>query len=73
MEIDTGALVSAVGKTTFESIKEGVKLQETLVSLKTYAGQQIALLGAALVPVQHNGRTLNLPLVVTEVDGLPFA
>ena len=75
MEIDTGALVSVIGKQTFESIKEGmstVELQKTSVNLKTYTGQSIAVLGSALVPVAYNGQTLNLPLVVTQADGPPL-
>ena len=75
MEIDTGASVSVVGKETFETIRVGVstlKLQKTSVHLKTYTGQSVAVLGSALVPVEHNGQALNLPLVVTEAEGPPL-
>ena len=75
MEIDTGASVSVIGKQTFESIKEGMstmELQKTSVNLKTYTGQSIAVLGSALVPVEYNGQTVNLPLVVTQADGPPL-
>ena len=66
------ASVSVVGKETFDKNKRGVssiKLQETPITLKTYTGQQIALLGSAPVPVEQ---TLNLPLVVTKEEGLPL-
>ena len=46
-----------------------MELQKTSVNLKTYTGQLIAVLGSALVPVEYNGQTLNLPLVVTQADG----
>ena len=75
MEIDTGASVSVVGKETFDLIQRGVssiRLQETPVTLKTYTGQQIALLGSVLVPVEYKGQTCNLPLVVTKEEGPPL-
>ena len=72
MEIDTGASVSVVGKETFESIQNSstiLDLQKTAIKLKTYTGQQIAVLGSVIVPVEYQGQSLNLPLIVTEGDG----
>ena len=72
MEIDTGASVSVVGEDTFETIRKGestVELQKTSVRLQTYTGEAITVLGSALVPVEHNGQTLTLPLIVTAGNG----
>ena len=55
MEIDTGASVSVV--------------QQTLVRLQTYTGETIPVLGSVVVPVEHNGQTRTLPLIVTEGSG----
>ena len=68
MEIDTGASVTVVGEDTFKTIQEGdssVELQRTTVRLRTYTGETIPVQGSALVPVQHNGQSLTLPLIVT--------
>ena len=75
MEIDTGASVSVVGEGTFESIKDGkstVELQETSTRLQTYTKELIPVLGSALVPVEHNGQSLTLPLIVSAGNGTPL-
>ena len=68
MEVDTGASVSVVGKETFEFIRDGLtalEIQQSSVCLRTYTGEAIDILGSVLVPVEHNGQTENLPLIVT--------
>ena len=75
MEIDTGASVTVVGEDTFKTIQEGdssVELQRTTVRLRTYTGEAIPVQGSALVTVQHNGRSLTLPLIVTTGEGTPL-
>ena len=75
MEIDMGALVSVIGKQTFESLQKGVstlELQSTAVNLKTYTGESITVLGSVLVPEEYSGQTLNLPLIVTQEEGSPL-
>ena len=75
MEIDTGASVTVVGEDTFKTIQEGdssVELQRTTVRLQTYTGETIPVQGSALVPVQHNGQSLTLPLIVTAGEGTPL-
>ena len=75
MEIDTGASVTVVGEDTFKTIQEGdssVELQRTTVRLRTYTGETIPVQGSALVPVQHNGQSLTLPLIVTTGEGTPL-
>ena len=74
MEIDTGALVSVVGEGAFNNIREGkstVELQETSTQLQTYMKEAIPVRGSVLVPVEHNGQSLTLPLIVTSGEGTP--
>ena len=72
MEIDTGASVSVVGEKTLKTIQKGettLELQQTSVRLQTYTGETIPVLGSVIVPVEHNGQTRTLPLIVTEGSG----
>ena len=74
MEIDTGASVSVVGEETFETTRKGdeiLELQKTSVMLQTYTGEAITVLGSNLIPVEHNGQMLTLPLIVTAGNGPP--
>ena len=71
MEIDAGASVSVVG----EGIREGkltVELQKASTQLQTYTREEISVLGSVMVPVEHNGQSLTLPLIVTAGNGTPF-
>ena len=75
MEIDTGASVSVVGEGAFNNIREGkstVELQETSTQLQTYMKEAIPVRGSVLVPVEHNGQSLTLPLIVTSGEGTPL-
>ena len=59
----------------FKNIKEGkstVELQETITQLQTYTKESIPVLGSALVPVEHNGQSLTLPMIVTAGNGTPL-
>ena len=72
MEIDTGASVSVVGEGTFNNIREGkstVELQKASTQLQTYTREEISVLGSVMVPVEHNGQSLTLPLIVTAGNG----
>ena len=72
MEIDTGASVSVVGEKTLKTIQKGettLELQQTSVRLQAYTGETIPVLGSVIVPVEHNGQTRTLPLIVTEGSG----
>ena len=72
MEIDTGASVSIVSKQTLETVHEGTTslvLKESAVKLQTYTGEVIGVCGSTMVPVEHNGQTVTLPLIVTVGNG----
>ena len=64
MEVDTGAALSIISKTTFESNQ---MLKPSTISLKTYTGQTLPVLGMIETHVEHNAQSENLPLIV--VDG----
>ena len=75
MKIDTGASVSVVGEGMFNIIKEGkstVELEKTSTRLQTYTKEAIPVVGSVLVPVEHNGQSLTLPLIVTTGNGTPL-
>ena len=72
MEIDTGASVSIVSKQTLETVHEGTTslvLKESAVKLQTYTGEVIGVCGSTMAPVEHNGQTVTLPLIVTVGNG----
>ena len=64
-----------VGEGTFNIIKEGkltVELEKTSTRLQTYTKEAIPVVGSVLVPVEHNGQSLTLPLIVTTGNGTPL-
>ena len=72
MEIDTGASVSIVSKTTWKSVwKKGeAPLKVTKKTLKTYTGEPVPVCGKLEVWVDTpDGRRLSLPLVVVAGSG----
>ena len=72
MEIDTGASVSVISEETFQTIQRGdqlLQLKEMSVQLWTYTGDLIPVRGSVLIPVEHNTRSLTLPLIVTDGSG----
>ena len=71
MEIDTGAAVSIVSDRTRKSLPylEKLPLQPTQVTLQTYTGESIAVLGELSVIVTCQGINHILPLLVVKEDG----
>ena len=66
IEIETGASVS---EDSLRAILEGVstlELQDTAVKLQIYTEEAITLSCSVMVPVEHNGQSTTLPLIVTE-------
>ena len=45
-------------------------LQESGVTLKSYSGHDIPLVGESTVHVQYNAQEADLPVIVTEGDGV---
>ena len=72
MEVDTGASVSLVSEATVEKLwgKERLsQLQSSKVKLRTYTGQNISVIGSAMVKVQSGGQIEHLPLLVVGGNG----
>ena len=70
MELDTGAAVSIISEDTFKSVfKDSVCITPTSISLRTYLGYQLPVLGSAVVEVVYNSQVLSLPLIVVKGIG----
>ena len=58
MELDTGASVSIISESTFKSIfKDSVNIKSTDISLRTYLGEQLLVVGVADVTVTYASPT----------------
>ena len=69
MELDTGASISLMAKST---LWPGRAFSPTTISLKTYTGEQVRVLGTIHVNVKYQATVATLPLLVTEVNGSLF-
>ena len=69
MELHTGASVSVISKSTYNTVlKDTVPLESTDISLRTYMGKELPVLGVATVAVSYESQTTLLPLVVVKGD-----
>ena len=68
MKLDTGASLSVISEITY-SFFRSCKLQPSSVSLKSYTGQDIIILGEIEVNVQYAGQEAVLPLLVVKGQG----
>ena len=69
MEIDTGASVSVISKTTYQREFKEYELQESSVHLTTYGGEPLSVLGEIVINVSHGDNKALLPLLVVDKDG----
>ena len=72
MEVDTGASLSLISKTTYKKLWESdtlPELQQTAVKLRTYTGEEIRVLGCINVKVQSKEQEAHLPLLVVKGNG----
>ena len=69
MEVDTGAFLSIMSKDTFNKEFSNQTLQPTTISLRTYTGECLTVLGTLEVQVEHNSQSAMLPVIVVEGDG----
>ena len=70
MELDTGASVTVIPEEMWEKELGSVPLVESSVTLKSYSGHAIPVVGEATVHVQYQTQQVNLPMVVTKGKGL---
>ncbi|XP_038590459.1 uncharacterized protein K02A2.6-like [Micropterus salmoides] len=70
-ERDSGCGVTVMNHSVFKQLRqeEEPALQPCRVRLRTYTGQRIKVLGAAMVKVQHKNSEKMLPVVVVEGTG----
>ena len=70
MELDTGASLSVMGETTFQSLLGNtVPIEPTEVRLRTYTGDGLPVLGEATVTVTYESQSVTLPLIIVQGQG----
>ena len=68
-EIDTGASLTLVSETTFRKNWSDLRLMPCEITLRSYAGECIPVLGCMDVLVKYKGQEATLPLVVVKGEG----
>ena len=70
MEVDTGASLSVISEQTFKAIVSPTdELQATSITLTTYSGQNLHILGIYDIQVGYKSQSQTLPLVVVQGHG----
>ena len=69
MELDTGASLSVISEQIYNSFFSNEQLQPTDVTLRTYSGKELNILGSLTVKVEHNSQVSVLPLLVIKGRG----
>ena len=70
MELDTGASVSIISEKTFnENFRGIVTLQPSTVSLTSYSGHELEIMGQADVKITYKSQVVIMPLVVVRGQG----
>ncbi len=69
MELDTGASVSLVSNTTFKNLFGNRNLRNSDLTLRTYSGELLNVLGEVEVLVVYKDQVKALPLVVVDGEG----
>ena len=72
MKVDTEASVSLVSEMTWKKlhgVDRGSSLTHTNVKLHAYTGEDIPMLGQAMVVIQRGNQTAQFPMLVMAVNG----
>jgi len=72
VEVDTGAAVSIINEATFQRVQQStvdLTLEPATSKLKTYTGQDIAVLGVAPLTIRYKSKQLCLPVHVVSGTG----
>jgi len=69
MEVDTGAAISIISKSTRKKVSSKVSLQRTSVKMRTYTDEPISVLGEMHVIVTYRESTHNLTRYVVPGNG----
>ena len=71
MELDTGAALSVTSEWTYQKmwLHGAPDLESLTISLHTYTGEQLEVLGSVLVQVEYKDQHECLPLLVGQGSG----
>ena len=69
MELDTGASLTIMSEKIQQKKLPNLELQPSTVTLKTYSGEQLKVLGQAQVKVIYKTQEVDAPLVVVAGEG----
>ena len=69
MEVDTGAAISLMSESTFNTLWPRRSLQPSSVRLQAYLKETIPVVGCTCINVDYNGQLCELPLVVVGGSG----
>ena len=72
MELDAGAAYSIIPKDALEKLFLNARLEDIDLSLATYTGERLKVLGQLSVQEQYEGQELQLPLIVVDCKGPPL-
>ena len=68
MQVDTGCGVSIVPYSVYKKFSDNVTLETCNTRLHTYTGENIKPHGKCIVNVKHNGKLLQLPLIIVNIN-----
>ena len=69
LELDTGAIVTVIPEDMWKNELGSVPLKESSVSLNSYSGHAMPMVGQAPVRVHYHAQEVNLPIIVTKGSG----
>ena len=69
MEVDTGASLSVASEAKLQQLLGNLDLKATTVTLKTYTGENLPVVGEIEVLIEYGSQSARLPLVVIQGDG----
>ena len=69
MEIDTGASITLVSERTFRDHWPQSKLAPSRITLRSYSGESIPVVGSVDVIVEYDNQSATLPLLVVKGEG----
>ena len=70
IELDTGASVTVILEEMWENKLGSVPLVESSVTLKSYPGHAIPVVGGTIVHFQNQTQQVNLPIVILKGEGV---
>ena len=69
MELDTGASVSIISEKTYKTLLSSKALEKSTVSLCTYTGEPLDVMGSMEVEVKYKSQEARMPLLLVTGEG----